>query len=190
MKTLTKTALALSALVLGLQAMAQIVIYEYDNYRGRSLVVDRDMRNLDRRGVGTARSIGEGTRERLSADVWRLLDAPLPPLDDDHPATLLSRATALQERFSALAGLAAENMGQTSGWRFHDLGRRIERAAETCRLARAFAGDDASVDDLATLLDRPSQKTILNQQLAALNHPRRELAPALHAHQIVLRHAT
>jgi hypothetical protein len=57
MQMLVKTALAVSALVLGSQAMAQIVIYEGDNYRGRSVVVDRDMRNLDRRGMGTARSI-------------------------------------------------------------------------------------------------------------------------------------
>lgn len=101
----------------------------------------------------TARGIGEGMRDRLSADVWRLLDTVLPPLAQTDAAAMLNRATALQERFSALAGLAAENMARTSGWRFHDLGRRLERAAETCRLARAFAGDDASIDDLATLLD-------------------------------------
>ncbi|MBU3078046.1 circularly permuted type 2 ATP-grasp protein [Sphingomonas quercus] len=103
--------------------------------------------------LATARGIAEGTRERLSADVWRLLDTSLPPLTQADAATMLNRATAFQERFSALAGLAAENMARTSGWRFHDLGRRLERAAETCRLARAFAGDEASVDDLATLLD-------------------------------------
>jgi uncharacterized alpha-E superfamily protein len=103
--------------------------------------------------LNTARGIGEGTRERLSADVWRLLDAPLPPLGGEDAASLLNRATSLQERFSALAGLAAENMARTSGWRFHDLGRRLERAAEACRLARAFAGDAATIDDLATLLD-------------------------------------
>lgn len=57
MQKLVKTALAVSALVLGSQAMAQIVMYEGESYRGRSVVVDRDMRNLDRRGMGTARSI-------------------------------------------------------------------------------------------------------------------------------------
>lgn len=103
--------------------------------------------------LATARGIGEGTRERLSADVWRLLDAAMPPLAGADAASLLNRATSLQERFSALAGLAAENMARTSGWRFHDLGRRLERAAEMCRLSRTFAGDAATLDDLATLLD-------------------------------------
>ena len=57
MKMLIKSALAVSALVLGSQAMAQIVLYEGEGFRGRSVVVDRDMRNLDRRGMGTTRSI-------------------------------------------------------------------------------------------------------------------------------------
>ncbi|MBD3760187.1 circularly permuted type 2 ATP-grasp protein [Rhizorhabdus sp.] len=100
-----------------------------------------------------ARNIASGTRDRLSGDVWRLVDAPLPkPLSDD-PEAILARAVDLQERFSALAGLAAENMGRTAGWRFHDMGRRIERAMWGCRQVRSFGGADASADDLTTLLD-------------------------------------
>ncbi|MGH6781651.1 MAG: alpha-E domain-containing protein, partial [Sphingomonadaceae bacterium] len=107
-----------------------------------------------RRLLGNVHAIGEGTRDRLSADVWRLIDAPVPQgQGDEDAAALLDRATGLQVRFSALAGLAAENMGRTSAWRFHDVGRRIERAVLTCRLLRNFADDDASADDLTTLLD-------------------------------------
>ncbi|MEO5672990.1 MAG: beta/gamma crystallin family protein [Ramlibacter sp.] len=51
-KLLSKTAIAAFTLVLGSQAMAQIVLYEREGYRGRSVVIDRDMRNLDRRGLG------------------------------------------------------------------------------------------------------------------------------------------
>jgi len=100
-----------------------------------------------------ARMIASGTRDRLSADVWRLIDAPLPTATFDDAEAILARALDLQERFSALSGLSAENMGRTAGWRFHDMGRRIERAIWGCRLVRIFGGDDASTDDLTTLLD-------------------------------------
>lgn len=103
--------------------------------------------------LGTVRAIAEGTRDRLSADVWRLIDSPLPTSAATDAASLLDRATSLQERFSALAGLAAENMGRTAGWRFHDLGRRVERSVLACRLLRNFATNEASADDLTTLLD-------------------------------------
>ncbi len=115
---------------------------------------------LDGRGIAsvktllaTVRAIGEGTRDRLSAEVWRLLDTGPPPEGAKDSGALLDRTTRLQERFSALAGLAAENMGRTAGWRFHDLGRRIERGVLICRLLRTFAPDEALADDLTTLLD-------------------------------------
>ena len=44
-------------------------------------------------------------------------------------------------------------MGRTVGWRFHDLGRRIERAVAVCRLIAAFGDDNASAEDLVTLLE-------------------------------------
>jgi len=104
--------------------------------------------------LGNVRAIGEGTRDRLSADFWNLIDVPPLQRGEGSDATsLLQRATRLQERFSAISGLAAENMGRTAGWRFHDLGRRVERAILVCRQLRAFAADDAQADDLTTLLD-------------------------------------
>lgn len=95
-----------------------------------------------------ARDIGEGSRERLSTDVWHLLEAPFPTAD-----RIGQRASQMHQRFAALAGLSAENMGRTAGWRFLDCGRRIERAGTVCRLLRAFSGPDASADDLAMLLE-------------------------------------
>lgn len=94
-----------------------------------------------------ARSIGEGSRERLAADVWRLLDAPFPTRE-----TMMMRANQLHERLAALAGLSAETMGRTAGWRFLDCGRRIERAIWVCRLLRALGSGVANADDLAALL--------------------------------------
>lgn len=95
-----------------------------------------------------ARLIGEVSRERLSADTVRLLEAPFP-----EKGTLLDRAGSLQRRYSALAGLSAEHMGRTDAWRFHDLGRRVERAMAVVRAVRQFAGPQATGDDLSALLD-------------------------------------
>lgn len=95
-----------------------------------------------------AKLIGEVSRDRLAADMVRLLDAPFPTR-----GSLLEKAGSLQRRYSALAGLVAEHMGRTDAWRFHDMGRRIERAMQTLRFLRAFGRVDATSDDLGTLLD-------------------------------------
>ncbi|HEY0822310.1 MAG TPA: beta/gamma crystallin-related protein [Ramlibacter sp.] len=57
-KQIIKAAFAASALVLASQAMAQVVLYEHEGFRGRSVVVDRQMRNVERRALGnTAQSV-------------------------------------------------------------------------------------------------------------------------------------
>ena len=43
-----------------------------------------------------------------------------------------------------LAGLSQENMNRGAGWRFLDMGRRIERGINTCRFTRTLA-DGAAV---------------------------------------------
>ena len=95
-----------------------------------------------------ARRIGNGSRDRLSADMVRLLDAPFP----SHRG-MLDRAGSLQRRYAAIAGLSAEHMSRTDAWRFHDLGRRLERSMAIVRAARTFGLPGASLDDLSTLLD-------------------------------------
>ena len=95
-----------------------------------------------------ARTIGDVSRDRLSADMIRLLDAPWPTA-----GSMLDRAGSLQRRYAALMGLSAEHMVRTDAWRFHDLGRRVERAVGIAGAVRAFGHCEASLDDLSTLLD-------------------------------------
>lgn len=95
-----------------------------------------------------ARVIGEGSRDRLSADMIRLLDAPFPT-----QRGMLERAGSLQRRYAAIAGLSAEHMVRTAAWRFLDLGRRIERGTAIARAVRLFGMGGATADDLSTLLD-------------------------------------
>ena len=44
-------------------------------------------------------------------------------------------------------------MNRGAGWRLFDIGRRVERAINSCRFARQFAGPTAPSDDLEVLLD-------------------------------------
>jgi uncharacterized circularly permuted ATP-grasp superfamily protein/uncharacterized alpha-E superfamily protein len=93
-------------------------------------------------------AIGAVSRDRLSADMLRLLDAPMPGTRG-----LLDRAGSLQRRYAALAGLSAEHMVRTAAWSFMDLGRRVERATAIARALRLFGMEGAGADDLSTLLD-------------------------------------
>jgi uncharacterized alpha-E superfamily protein len=97
-------------------------------------------------------------RERLSADFWTLLldlERRLQQPEDEplsEGGALRQVETALQT-LAALAGLAQENMIRGAGWRFLDLGRRIERGVNTCSFTRVLADDNATIDDLDLLLD-------------------------------------
>jgi uncharacterized alpha-E superfamily protein len=103
--------------------------------------------------MATAGDIGRGLRDRLAVDFWRILHLPFPLMDGPFAQNMLDSATVMIDRIGALSGLAAENMRRTHGWRFHDLGRRLERAIMTSRIVRQFAGDEAIADDLSVLLE-------------------------------------
>ncbi|MBK5264336.1 MAG: circularly permuted type 2 ATP-grasp protein, partial [Alphaproteobacteria bacterium] len=119
----------------------------------RSALNDQQVSGSVRTLLRTARTIGLGMRDRLSPDVWRLLDSEWPSLYADNVGSMLDQTTALTDRCSAFAGLASENMGRTAGWRFHDLGRRVERAINICQLIRLFGSPPVGTDDLVILLD-------------------------------------
>ncbi|SEL04654.1 Uncharacterized conserved protein, circularly permuted ATPgrasp superfamily [Sphingomonas palmae] len=108
---------------------------------------------------GHTNRIAGGCRDRLSADMVRLLDAPFPT----HRG-MLDRAGSLQRRYAAIAGLSAEHMGRTASWRFHDLGRRIERAGAIVRAGRAFGMVGGSQDDVSTLLDLANSQISYRQR--------------------------
>jgi uncharacterized circularly permuted ATP-grasp superfamily protein/uncharacterized alpha-E superfamily protein len=108
-----------------------------------------------------ARSAASVIRDRFSPDAWRairdLADMISSPLAaGPAESAIAERAEAALRVISAFSGLAQENMTQLAGWRFLELGRRIERAVLTCRLARCFAepgAPDGSLDLLLELAD-------------------------------------
>jgi len=111
--------------------------------------------------VGAARTAASVIRDRFSPDAWRalsdlatLVGAPLPVGLSESAMT--ERVEAGLRILAALSGLAQENMTQRAGWRFLELGRRIERALDTCRLVRCFARGvvvDGGLDVLLELAD-------------------------------------
>ena len=110
--------------------------------------------------VGAAQSAASVIRDRFSPDAWRaltdlfeLINAPI-----DHPPTesmIFERTNGALRIIASFSGLAQENMSQLAGWRFLELGRRIERAIATCRFVRefAFAKLDGALDVLLELAD-------------------------------------
>lgn len=80
-------------------------------------------------------------RDRFSPDAWQTLSRFVSRAstgDLDHLSTVekLNEALAM---LAAFAGLIGENMIRLSGWRFLEIGRRLERASGTCQLTRQLA---------------------------------------------------
>jgi uncharacterized circularly permuted ATP-grasp superfamily protein/uncharacterized alpha-E superfamily protein len=108
-------------------------------------------------GVRLARHAGSIIRERISIDASKLLRALDTQLTNSaglkSEADVFEAADRALQTLAALAGLEQENMNRSAGWRFLDMGRRTERAINTCRLARTFAFEEATADNLDVLLD-------------------------------------
>jgi uncharacterized circularly permuted ATP-grasp superfamily protein/uncharacterized alpha-E superfamily protein len=105
-----------------------------------------------------ARRAASVIRERLTQQTWQLigrlesviLEAPAHPLVE---AEILDCVDDALTAIAALSGLFDENFNRGAGWIFYELGRRIERGVNTCRLARQFGGERATEYDLDVLLD-------------------------------------
>ena len=91
-------------------------------------------------------------RDRISADTWRIVNQL--DLDLLAPGLARQRSTATEVRLgetlttlnqvfnllSSLSGLMTESMTRGPGWRFVDMGRRLERALTVLRLLAQNAG--------------------------------------------------
>lgn len=85
-------------------------------------------------------------RDRISRDTWHVLSQ----LDEQRarlaggrvvsPSDVPDALDALVLSFGAFAGLQNENLSRTFGFRFMDLGRRIERARNTATLVQSTIG--------------------------------------------------
>ncbi len=95
-------------------------------------------------------------RDRISVDGWRIVNQlELHPQTSDDESVEVDLGEALMPLnhllmlLSAFSGISTDSMTRGPGWRFLDIGRRIERALQTVRLIRGLL-----VDAQADLLPR------------------------------------
>jgi uncharacterized alpha-E superfamily protein len=131
--------------------------------------------------LANVRRTAEVVRERLSFDAFRILKelseivqsfSENPSHDTDTALQLLNR---LIQHLSAFGGMVMENMTRGYGWRFLDMGRRLERLRTSSRLLQQLAvrGDpqeDGGLDLLLELAD--SKMTYRGRYRAAPQLPR------------------
>jgi uncharacterized alpha-E superfamily protein len=90
--------------------------------------------------VGRLHYAAFSSRDRLSYDTWRIInqiDQDLSPeVKPERAIDALPLLDRLVLDLAALAGMATENTTRGPGWRFLDLGRRLERATFTAELVR------------------------------------------------------
>lgn len=92
----------------------------------------------------TLRQLGIGLRDRLSQDMWRLISAlgrSAPANDRIDLDTAIAKLDGLVLTMATLSGLIAENMTRGMGWRFLEIGRRIERAMSICAYIENLLGE-------------------------------------------------
>lgn len=146
-------------------------------------LAESDRGNSLQLALGEVRRLASLVRDRISVDSWRILNQlsldGLPRLD--RGAEPWGEALVVLNRLvlhlAAFAGMGVENMIRGPGWRFLDMGRRIERSLQTLSFLRATivptAGESPAVLE-AVLEVADSSMTYRGRYLASL-----QLAPVL-----------
>jgi uncharacterized alpha-E superfamily protein len=111
--------------------------------------------------VGAAQSAASVIRDRFSPDAWRalteLVEMIRAPFEQGpNESAIFERVNGALRIIASFSGLAQENMSQLAGWRFLEIGRRIERTLATSAFIRHFAfgaKPDGGLDVLLELAD-------------------------------------
>jgi len=127
-------------------------------FTARAVLTRGDLEGSLPRLSGAARAAASMIRDRFSPDAWRAINdlatmMSTPLAAGPTESAIAERVESGLRTISALSGLAQENMTRLAGWRFLELGRRIERALLTCRVTRVFAQPGAVEGGLDVLLE-------------------------------------
>jgi uncharacterized alpha-E superfamily protein len=129
-----------------------------------TILFDADCKDGLATMLGSVRRNAEAVRERLSFDTFRILrdlteiggqSELTPGRETDDALRLLNR---LIQYLAAFNGMVMENMTRGYGWRFLDMGRRLERTREMIQLSQQLAvrgnpQDDGALELLLELAD-------------------------------------
>ncbi len=129
-----------------------------------ALLFDTESRDGLTAVLNNVHRTADAVRERLSGDAFRILTdlSEVPNVHREHPRQGLGDALELLNRLvqylAAFSGILMENMTRSAGWRFIDMGRRIERVRTTSQLtqlltARGDTSHDGTLDLLLDLAD-------------------------------------
>jgi uncharacterized circularly permuted ATP-grasp superfamily protein/uncharacterized alpha-E superfamily protein len=101
-----------------------------------------------RRTLNELRRIAAVVRDRLSIDTWRILNQLHQDLRLRHGRVQFDDVLVHLDRMitdlAAFSGMEMENMTRGHGWRFLDVGRRLERAMNATSLVRQALSDGPS----------------------------------------------
>lgn len=159
------------------------------------------------RVLGNIERLSDLVRERLSPDMWRLLErlTQLPAKYANRPTrnllVALSILNDMIDNLAAINGMISLNMTRANGWRFLDSGRRIERIRQTARLFRELAlkPDAFEAGSLNLLLElsdctityrnrysaQPTFELAADLLLADDSHPRSMLSQVLELRELM-----
>jgi uncharacterized circularly permuted ATP-grasp superfamily protein/uncharacterized alpha-E superfamily protein len=133
----------------GIQRLLSSMVYD----RTRTSVIGWNLEQLQR--------VARQLKECLSPDTWRVLQQVESDFSRSLPADPNQRNLALMNlldtaiiTLSAFAGLVMENMTRGEGWRFLEIGRRLERTLQLAELLRCCIAEAPaeSESDLRILL--------------------------------------
>ena len=146
-----------------------------------ALIFDAEAQGTLAETLRAVHRVGRAIRDRLSSDTWRVITALDQEMREGQTwagvvhttgalSSLLDRIIAL---LAALSGLVMDSMSRGHGWRFLDMGRRLERAVSL-----------ALTLDATLTSAHPSEALVLESLLeaadSAITYRRRYLA-SLHA---------
>ncbi|HMP77657.1 MAG TPA: circularly permuted type 2 ATP-grasp protein [Kiritimatiellia bacterium] len=117
-----------------------------------------------RQTVDGVRRVAGIARDRLSAETWRMLNRMELNLEEMSQSrrVLISEVVEMLDRMlirlAAFAGTSLESMTRGQGWRFLDIGRRLERCAQLLKLIQFAmipqdAAEPAILDDVLAVAD-------------------------------------